>query len=56
MIGWLVKRTALKYGGGNFAQRLVPFFLGLVLGDYFIGSVWALISPLLNFQGYQIFH
>jgi len=46
LIGWFVKRTALKYGGGSFAQRLVPFFLGLVVGQFAMQAFWAVIGFL----------
>jgi len=53
---WFVKALIVRYGGQSGYRRLTPFFLGLVLGDYVTGAVWALISPALGFQGYHIFH
>ncbi|PIX37729.1 MAG: hypothetical protein COZ57_32815, partial [Armatimonadetes bacterium CG_4_8_14_3_um_filter_66_20] len=56
MLAWIAKGLILRYGGQETYRRMIPFFLGLVLGDYVIGSIWAILSPLLNYQGYQIFH
>ncbi|MFQ6099284.1 MAG: DUF6784 domain-containing protein, partial [Armatimonadota bacterium] len=56
LIAWLAKYAIVRYGGQKAYRTLIPFFLGLVLGDYCTGAVWAIISPLLDFQGYQIFH
>jgi hypothetical protein len=56
LIAWLVKYAIVRYGGQKTYRNLMPFFLGLVLGDYVTGAVWAIISPILNVQGYQIFH
>ena len=56
LIAWLLKSTIVRYGGQRLYRRLIPLFLGLVLGNYVIGCVWAIVSPILNFQGYQIFH
>ena len=56
LIAWAVKLVVIRYGGQTAYRRLMPFFLGLVLGDYFTGSVWSILSQALNFQGYQIFH
>ncbi len=56
LIAWVLKSVIVRYGGQGAYRRAIPFFLGLVLGDYFIGSVWAVLSPVLNIQGYQIFH
>ena len=56
MIAWIVKSLIIRYGGRTSYRKAIPFFLGLVLGDYISGSLWAIIGPLFNFEGYQIFH
>jgi hypothetical protein len=56
LIAWAVKSLILRYGGQPAYRNLTPFFLGLILGDYLTGSAWAIIGPLLQVQGYQIFH
>lgn len=56
LIAWVLKAVILRYGGDRGYRRLIPFFLGLVLGDYITGAVWALVSPALGMQGYKIFH
>ena len=33
----------------------LPFFLGLILGDYIVGSLWALYGPLQHLQTYKIY-
>jgi hypothetical protein len=48
---WLI----LKYGGIRSYRRAVPFFLGLVLGDYLMGSIWSLLSVVLNMDMYQFY-
>lgn len=54
-VAWLVKLIIVRYGGMKLHNTFVPFFLGLVLGDFFIGSVWAIIGPLIGQQAYRIF-
>ncbi|MGQ9454237.1 MAG: DUF6785 family protein [Armatimonadota bacterium] len=54
-VSWLVKLVIVRYGGMRLHNYLVPFFLGLVLGDFFIGSVWAAIGPIIKTQTYKIF-
>ncbi len=56
LIAWLCKLVIVRYGGQTAYRRYIPFFLGLVLGDYFTGAMWAIVSPLFKFQGYQIMH
>ncbi len=34
-IAWLIKSIILEYGGPRLFKRLRPFFLGLILGDFF---------------------
>ena len=56
LIAWAVKSLIIRYGGQPMYRKLIPFFLGLMLGDYLTGSIWAMIGPALQIQGYQIFH
>ena len=53
-IAGLAKGVTVRYGGQTGYRRMIPFFL--VLGDYLTGTVWAIVSPLLDFQCYRIFH
>jgi len=48
---WLI----LKYGGIRSYRRAVPFFLGLVLGDFLMGSIWSLLSIVLDTNMYQFY-
>ncbi len=56
LIAWAVKSLIIRYGGQPMYRKLIPFFLGLMLGDYLTGSAWAIAGPMLQIQGYQIFH
>ena len=46
---WLI----LKQGGLKAYRRAVPFFLGLALGDYVLGSIWSALSVILDKPMYQ---
>jgi hypothetical protein len=50
-----LKWIILKYGGIRSYRRAIPFFLGLVLGDYLVGSIWSLLSVVLNIDTYQFY-
>jgi len=41
-LGWFFKASILRWGGQAVHRRFVPFFLGLIAGDYFMGSLWTL--------------
>lgn len=56
LIAWVVKLFVLRYGGLRLYRKTLPFFLGMVLGDYMIGAIWSLIGVVFHIQGYQIFH
>jgi hypothetical protein len=55
-IAWVIKSVVIRYGGQRVYRRLIPFFFGLIVGDYLTGAVWSLISQTFQFAGYQIFH
>ncbi len=54
-VGWLLKLLIVRYGGMKLHNTFVPFFLGLILGDFTIGSIWAIVGPLMHTQAYRIF-
>lgn len=54
-VGWLVKFILLKQGGVKMHRKAAPFFLGLILGDYVMGSIWAILGPVFGFRNYKIF-
>jgi hypothetical protein len=55
LIAWVLKGLTMRYGGLQAYRRFVPFFLGLILGDCVVGSLWALLSLLLNMRTYNFF-
>mgnify|MGYP001097147801 CR=1 FL=1 len=54
-ISWLVKWILLKQGGMGMHRKAMPFFLGLILGDYVVGSIWAIVGPIMDITNYKIF-
>lgn len=56
LIAWILKLTALKFGGLRLYRKAIPFFLGLILGRCVMGSFWSLYgiifhTPTYNFWG-----
>jgi hypothetical protein len=43
-----VKFIALKFGGARAYRRLLPFFLGLVLGDITLACFWSISSLIVE--------
>ena len=49
---WLTKVTLLRYGGLKMHQQAVPFFLGLILGEFIVGSFWSIFCAILGHPAY----
>lgn len=54
-VAWVAKLVLVRYGGMPIHRKAIPFFLGLILGDYVVGSLWAAYGPLRGFRTYKIF-
>jgi hypothetical protein len=55
LLGWIFKALILRYGGMKGYRGALPFFLGLVLGDYTISGGLALFYTLVDAPGYRTF-
>ena len=55
LVGWLIKVLIIRYGGMKSYRRFIPFFIGLILGDYITGSVWAIYGSLTGIRTYRAF-
>ena len=53
-MGWFIKRTVLKYGGGGAFQRLIPFFVGLFVGHLGMATFWILVGLLAGEVGVHL--
>ena len=52
-LGWLCNALCMRYGGVTLFRRLRFFFIGLVIGDFLMGGVWAL-AGLFAGGSYQV--
>ena len=52
LIAWTIKLMLLRYGGLRLYRSAIPFFLGLILGECVMGSLWTIIGIALNTQTY----
>lgn len=53
LLGWLLKITVLRYGGLQKYRAAIPFFLGLMLGEIVVGSLWTLAGIALDIRTYD---
>jgi len=54
-LSWLAKKVILAYGGSRAYRGAIPLFLGFILGQFFMGSLWSVIGIILNKSMYTLF-
>lgn len=52
-IAWLAKLSITRYGGHRAFVKAIPFALGLVLGEFIIGSIWTILGIALGISTYS---
>jgi hypothetical protein len=52
-IAWLCKLLILRYGGLTGFRNSLPFFFGLIMGQFFVGSIVNIIGIALEVPTYQ---
>lgn len=52
-LAWAIKVTVLRYGGLRAWRIAVPFFFGVIVGDFVIGGIWSLIGIGLDIPVYS---
>jgi hypothetical protein len=55
LIALVIKATLLYIAGPKLYRRAVPFFLGMVLGECALGSLWGLLSLSFGIPAYNFF-
>jgi len=53
LIAWVAKVTLLRFGGQRTYMRGVPFFIGLLIGDYVLGCAWPVAGWVLGRSMYS---
>jgi hypothetical protein len=42
MVAWIVKLCILRYGGLRAYRQALPLFLGVILSECVVGSLWTI--------------
>ena len=53
MIAWVIKSLVIKYGGHKAYSKGTPIFLGLILGQFVVGSILNIVSIALHIPSYM---
>lgn len=55
LISWALKVVILRYWGMRGYRAAIPFFVGLVLGEFAVGGLWSFVRGVLGVQTYTFF-
>lgn len=55
LVAWAVKGLVLRYGGGRLYRQLLPFFAGLIFGEFFSAGFWVIVDFFTEVRGHVIF-
>lgn len=55
MISWALKVLILRYWGLRGYRAAMPFFVGLVLGEFTVGGFWSFVRGVMGVQTYTFF-
>ncbi|MFZ0612660.1 MAG: DUF6785 family protein [Desulfobacterales bacterium] len=53
-VGWLFNVLCMRYGGVQLFKKMQLFFVGLIIGDFFMAGTWAIIGLFRN-ASYLVF-
>ena len=48
-------RPPAPYGGSRMYRQALPFFLGLILGDFVTGAAWSIVGTVLHVNLFRTF-
>ena len=54
-VAWVCKAAIVRYGGMKLYTMALPFFLGLILGDFVTGSLWSIVGMFLQVEIFRTF-
>ncbi len=54
-ISWAAKNLILRFGGIRLYHRVMPLFLGLILGEFMVGGAWVIIRLIWGVSVYSFY-
>ena len=55
LISWAIKNLILRFGGIRLYHKVLPLFLGLILGQFIVGGTWVLIRLIWRISVYSFY-
>ena len=53
VIAWILKLVIMRYSDRSGLHRALPFFFGLMIGQFVVGSLWNIYGILMQVPTYQ---
>lgn len=54
-ISWAAKNLILRFGGIRLYHRVMPLFLGLILGEFMVGGAWVIVRLIWGVSVYSFY-
>ena len=54
-LAWMVKQIILRYGGLKAHRKALPFFFGIILGEFTVGSLWTIVGIIFHISTYAFY-
>ncbi len=54
-VAWIITASFLRYGGMRLYLSALPFFLGIILGDFVTGSFWSIFGTFMRLELFRTF-
>ena len=54
LLGWIAKTLVMTFGGASVYRRVLPLFLGLVVGESLIAAFWTIVGLLTGTPGIYV--
>lgn len=54
-ISWTAKNLILRFGGIRLYHRVLPLFLGLILGEFIVGGAWVIMRLIWGVSVYSFY-
>lgn len=54
-ISWAAKNLILRFGGIRLYHKVLPLFLGLILGEFIVGGAWVIVRLIWGVTVYSFY-
>ncbi|MCG9128614.1 hypothetical protein JT359_13530 [Candidatus Poribacteria bacterium] len=55
-LAWVIKSILVRHGGIGAYRKTLPLFLGMMLGEFIMGSIWAILGLSIGERMYSFKH